>query len=535
MDFRPRLPRSIRLVLRVLASGAVVVWFLDMACDEWVRNRPGLPTLESSPGRYRLPGKSTARVAHICLGRRVQESRSLSAWPTHGVSDRLARAREANRGLLSLVLFAEGRGMHSAPAAATLYAPAFDSGWKGAVFRAWIGRRTGAIFDHYGEPLGMWLQPWGSQSVPVQGCAVCHCGKVLGQIVPGLGNKNIDPAEAARLDRHFDGVAGAMTAIVGEDAEGRTLAASARRFGNRLARDRFDNLSQGLVSVSVIRSWFYESQGLKTPPSASRSLVKTPALWGYGPKRASGLFCDGMGAGSGWLASVELAAGQTPATVRGYLPALRQAEEWFASLLPPAYPLPIDWSRASRGKAVFVDRCAACHGEYSKDAHLLPSFAPPQFVALGDVGTDPSRLSGNTEQFFRLVAASSLCDVVRIREHYQPGYLAPRLEGIWARFPYLHNGSVPNLSSLLSKVSLRPAVFSLRDAGEVYRFDPQRLGLTVPKVDSQEAQRLAQKAAAGTRDVYSIDRAGHSNQGHEFGIDCSEREKADLLEYLKTL
>jgi hypothetical protein len=35
------------------------------------------------------------------------------------------------------------------------------------------------------------------------------------------------------------------------------------------------------------------------------------------------------------------------------------------------------------------------------------------------------------------------------------GYIAPPLDGIWATAPYLHNGSVPDLATLL-KSSSRP-------------------------------------------------------------------------------
>ena len=41
-------------------------------------------------------------------------------------------------------------------------------------------------------------------------------------------------------------------------------------------------------------------------------------------------------------------------------------------------------------------------------------------------------------------------------------FLKPRLEGVWARFPYLHNGSVPNVAALLSRPDDRPRAFSLR-------------------------------------------------------------------------
>ena len=41
----------------------------------------------------------------------------------------------------------------------------------------------------------------------------------------------------------------------------------------------------------------------------------------------------------------------------------------------------------------------------------------------------------------------------------QGGYVAPSLDGIWLRGPYLHNGSVPTVGDLLKPQAQRPAVF----------------------------------------------------------------------------
>ena len=39
------------------------------------------------------------------------------------------------------------------------------------------------------------------------------------------------------------------------------------------------------------------------------------------------------------------------------------------------------------------------------------------------------------------------------------GYAATPLTGVWANFPYLHNGSVPTLHDLLGPASERPKIF----------------------------------------------------------------------------
>jgi uncharacterized protein (DUF2235 family) len=106
-------------------------------------------------------------------------------------------------------------------------------------------------------------------------------------------------------------------------------------------------------------------------------------------------------------------------------------------------------------------------------------------------------------------------------------YKARPHNGVWATPPYLHNGSVPNLFSLLSPVSERPTVFYLGNK----EYDPVKLGLnTDPLIGASE---------------FRTDLPGNSNAGHEFndgpkgngviGRKLSPEERMEIIEYLKTL
>jgi len=79
------------------------------------------------------------------------------------------------------------------------------------------------------------------------------------------------------------------------------------------------------------------------------------------------------------------------------------------------------------------------------------------------------------------------------------GYRAADLRGLWASAPYLHNGSVPTLDDLLRPPAERPTTFDR----EGFRVDT-----TV---------------------------AGNSNEGHAFGTDLSDEDRAALVEYLLSL
>ncbi|MGA7978748.1 MAG: cytochrome c, partial [Chromatiaceae bacterium] len=103
------------------------------------------------------------------------------------------------------------------------------------------------------------------------------------------------------------------------------------------------------------------------------------------------------------------------------------------------------------------------------------------------------------------------------------GYANMPLDGIWLRAPYLHNGSVPNLRALLEPASKRPPVFYR--GNDVY--DPKNVGF-VSDVAEADGRRYFK---------YDTSVPGNGNTGHEgpaFGTELPEREKAALLEYLKT-
>ena len=347
----------------------------------------------------------------------------------------------------------------------------------------------------------------------------------------GLGNKTFD---IVQLATELRGIQRRFVALTFANDERREVEASAQGFVERIADPEHGNLTRGMVPVSFVFGWFFRMAGEEPPANMHRAAVKIPALWGYGAKRNAGQFCDGYGDGQvpGWAVQVELTAGQKPETTRQYLKKIEAAEELFAAFLPPAYPFGHDRGAAEKGSEIYADNCRKCHGTHERDGRGLPIFQEPRLIEIDRVGTDRDRLDIRSEALDRHVENSPLNDIIRHRSR-PPAYFAPRLEGIWSRYPYLHNGSVPNIAALLMAPEERPAVFSLKDAGERERFDESKLGLTQP--NERERTRLLQSGENGDRSVYDTRRTGHSNAGHDFGSDLDEAEKAALIEYLKTL
>ncbi|KID56187.1 hypothetical protein JF50_18090 [Pseudoalteromonas luteoviolacea] len=126
-------------------------------------------------------------------------------------------------------------------------------------------------------------------------------------------------------------------------------------------------------------------------------------------------------------------------------------------------------------------------------------------------------------------------------------YKARPLNGIWATAPYLHNGSVPSLYSLLSEPHERPTFVEL---GRL-EFDPINVGVSQGKYVNALNRRSNLRPANQTDDyqngyfILDTRQAGNLNTGHAFTNDRSvqgkigrklnHEEKMALIEYLKTL
>jgi mono/diheme cytochrome c family protein len=204
--------------------------------------------------------------------------------------------------------------------------------------------------------------------------------------------------------------------------------------------------------------------------------------------------------------------------------------------------------KARRGEMIFNESCASCHGTYEKawsrkDADQLSSIdllktekiIYHKKTPVKNVGTDPARYEGM--KYFaddlNKLAISKMMKTVVVP---QKGYVPPPLVGIWARYPYFHNNSIPNLCALVTRPELRPKTFvqgpSL-NAETDYDFDcvGYPVGQKIP-TDWQKDKEAA----------FNTTKPGLSNMGHfEMFVDdagnelYSKEDKMDLIEFLKTL
>lgn len=208
----------------------------------------------------------------------------------------------------------------------------------------------------------------------------------------------------------------------------------------------------------------------------------------------------------------------------------------------------IDIEKAKRGQKHFVQSCQKCHGVYEKgwDAPNAKELTKTKLLLntkvtyhkktpVIDVGTDPGRYLGMkefAEDLNRLEISKNIKTVVVP----QKGYVPPPLEGIWARWPYFHNNSIPNLCVLLTPGSLRPKTYVAGEARDKKRdFDQECVGY--PLGDDAPAEWKKDKDY-----FYDTTKEGLSNLGHDERIFIkdgkeiySAEQKLELIEFLKTL
>jgi mono/diheme cytochrome c family protein len=249
--------------------------------------------------------------------------------------------------------------------------------------------------------------------------------------------------------------------------------------------------------------------------------VDFPAIWNQRPREGLQLHWDGNNTSVRERNfSAAFGAGATRENVDSA--AMERIVAWLQDLKPPAYPFAITSDKAvlARGEAIYKARCYACHDfKGSQVGRVDP---------IESIGTDRHRLDSYTEKFAQLQLAYGDGYAWHFKNFRKTnGYANVPLDGVWARAPYLHNGSVPTLWDLLTPENERNGgrAFFYRGHGVI---DQERLGI---RTDVDQV---------GWRKSFSfvIAQPGNSNRGHSgprYGTDLSDEDKRALIEYMKTL
>ncbi len=204
----------------------------------------------------------------------------------------------------------------------------------------------------------------------------------------------------------------------------------------------------------------------------------------------------------------------------------------------------ININSAKRGEILFNRSCKKCHGTYEKgwsspfslfkskrDQIATTKVIYHKITPVKDVGTDPQRYQA-IKFLEKDMNRLKINQMANIKMEAQKGYVPPPLVGIWARYPYFHNNSIPNLCAILTPPEARPIVFYHGPAKNIKTdYDQDCVGYPVGNKMPRSWKKL-KNAKFDTR------KKGLSNKGHSKFLSkytWSKQDKSDLIEYLKTL
>ena len=375
-----------------------------------------------------------------------------------------------------------------------------------------------------GEPL-MWTV----------NCVVCHTAEIDGVAYFGAGAKTFDEMWLGEALKRLTSEPW-LWRLRGSD---RDIAAEAHRILTSHHHDKIDSTTRGRSTAFAAShvELFMRSNGDRMPSvdDVGRGDVKTPPLWHTAAKIPTGRwYSDGSFHGIYPLmaSSMELEKDRGfEALVDVVIPTIKEEfESVLRHLKPPPYPYEIDRALAERGRVLFESRavgCVRCHGVYDGQGNVdWPGVH-------ANVGTDPARRDLVSAQFIEAFDQSPLASEGELRR--SRGYAATPLTGVWANFPYLHNGSVPTLHHLLGPESERPRIFEVMAARTL---DRERMGQPLYRLteDGRLGEDELVRRHGNDRDWFNTARPGSSSAGHDFWsrIRTDENRRA-LIEYLKTL
>jgi len=421
------------------------------------------------------------------------------------------------------------------------------------------------------QPIGVTILHTDLGKAMTFSCGSCHAGQFLGKSILGLPNKGIranrtfDLAEqwlplapsmlfqsatgATNNERQmYHNTKDALEAVQSHTPLALGLDTSLSHVGRSLATRNKD--------AWATRSNFYETFPRKHELDQARADSK-PAVW-WNVKYKNRWLSDGsIISGNPVVTNIlwnEIGRGADLKKLDAWIDNnLDTIEDMTQAVLHTDAPkwgdfFPSDsikLASAMKGEELFKANCSGCHGVYEKVWNENPNLPTEELIQTSrviyhdntpvvNVGTDPNRWQGMKELSSQLNALT-ISKKHSIKIVPQKGYVPPPLVGIFARYPYFHNNSVPNLCAVLSVESQRPQVFYQGPSQKLSDFDSDCVGFPTGEKVPAEWKQISH-ARIDTQ------RAGLSNKGHTSMLlnpDGSERfsanDKRNIIEFLKTL
>jgi cytochrome c2 len=217
----------------------------------------------------------------------------------------------------------------------------------------------------------------------------------------------------------------------------------------------------------------------------------------------------------------------------------------YTDFFPPGM---VSLERAKKGEKLFNESCMKCHGQYEKawssseaatllrvDILKTTKVIYHEKTPVKDVGTDPQRYQA-MKYFAESLNNLAISKWMQTKVEPQVGYVPPPLVGIWARYPYFHNNSIPNLCALLSVEADRPKIFYQGPAvNRALDYDHECVGYPVgdniPNEWLKDSESKMDTRRPGLRNIGHTKMLLDENGKEKF----SSEDKKDLIAFLKTL
>lgn len=355
-------------------------------------------------------------------------------------------------------------------------------------------------------------------------CFTCHAGEIQGKTILGLGNSLGDFTH--KFKPSLDFVAWMIKRKYGKKSETwkdyeeqhlwyqKVLPAIVMPKKGINPAFRIEEASLAYRNTQDLS--YKEEPNYEIPELAIGTDV--PPLWHV--KKKNALYFNGSGRGdfTKLLMQVSVLGIHDSTAARKVQQNFKDVLAWLYSLEAPKYPKEIKKELALAGKKLFIDNCEKCHGTYGKRPYY-----PNKIVPIREVKTDSiyAQYAMESEIFdwYNESWFGQSASPAQLIPSY--GYMAPPLDGVWATAPYLHNGSVPDLQTLLNSKT-RPIFWKRSFKSTDYDLESVGWKYTVKKT-------------GGGRKTYNTELLGYGNYGHTFGDEFSEQERTAVIEYLKTL
>jgi mono/diheme cytochrome c family protein len=420
------------------------------------------------------------------------------------------------------------------------------------------------------HPMGVGIIERGGAKGFTLSCAACHSANLFGKTVLGMTNRFPRANEfflLAKWSSHFYRP-GLFRRVTGATAEEQALMEQTLRnlksvgVKKPLTLGLDTSLAQVALSLSRRNSDAIASKNPRWEKKPRADLLdhqpadSKPAVW-WNLKYKNRWLSDGsVVSGNPVFTNIlwnEIGRGADLGEIRDWLAQNQQiikelTTAVFSSEAPritdffPAEQ--IDLPTAQAGQKVFLQSCARCHGVYEKAWDQGVALSPQDMLRTTlvryhaktpviNVGTDPMRRLGmvSLERLNDLEISKQNGTLIRS----QGGYVPPPLVGIWARWPYFHNNSAPNLCAVLTAGPKRPAKYYSGDA-----LNPQKdFDFNCNGYPQGKKTPVSWKTNGH---LYDSQKAGLGRLGHDEGIFLkkgkeifSPAQKMALIQFLQTL